>query len=482
MLKTLALTRSRLAIAILAPVIALATLATIVILAFSFGLASGHDHAQERRTAGLVASLVATAAQSFRLPESLQDYVAQVARDQAVTGIVVAAGTPLKVIASNRADERGLAPDRVRDQALAAALGETARGTGRDVVAVEDGDFLIHVVRLPLASVASEGAPTTALVGVRLELASLHWVSRTRAAQFVAGLLATAMLFIGLAMLVLRQRVFAPLEAIGETARRRRDGDRSARVPVAFDDEIGDAAAELNAAMDATAEREAQDMATRQQIISDLTRFQQDLAYDLHDHVGGDLGGLAFRARALAERLKADGIASAGAAEELTAALGSVADRTRALSRMLAPTSPEQGGLVTALARLCRSVGEYSGVDAVLRTSGDLPVLDNWQANHVYLIAQESLRNAVKHGRSRRIRIALASRPGELVLRVTSQQDHWDPDAHGEGHGIRIIRYRAESLDAALSIRVRPNGVTRVRLAVPVGADTGTAGETPAGT
>ena len=50
---------------------------------------------------------------------------------------------------------------------------------------------------------------------------------------------------------------------------------------------------------------------------------------------------------------------------------------------------------------------------------------------------------------------------------MTSQQGSWDPEAHRDGLGIRIIRYRARTLNAALSIRVHPSGVTRVRLEVP---------------
>ena len=207
--------------------------------------------------------------------------------------------------------------------------------------------------------------------------------------------------------------------------------------------------------------------ATRQEIVSMVSSFQQDLACDLHDHVGGDLAGLAFRAKALASRLDRANRPEAQAAKELHSALGVVADRARNLSRMLAPTSPEQGGLVAALARLCRSASAYSDVEVVLRCSGSLPELEPWRANHVYLIAQEALRNAIRHGRASRIHVALVGHRDRLVLRVTSLQGRWDPQAEPDGLGIRIIRYRARTLNGTLAIRVHRSGVTQVRIDVP---------------
>lgn len=206
----------------------------------------------------------------------------------------------------------------------------------------------------------------------------------------------------------------------------------------------------------------------RQEVVATLTRMQQDLAFDLHDHIGGDLGGLAFRARSLAERLKASERPEAQLADELTANLGVIAERTRALSRMLAPTSPEQGGLPSALVHLCQTARTYCTAAVRLRMSEQLPPLEDWEANHVYLIAQESLRNAIQHGQPSRIHLMLAARPERLVLQVTSDQNPWSPEEHADGLGMRILRFRADTLNATLSVRVRSNGVTQMKLILPV--------------
>lgn len=469
MRSSLALTRSRLATAIVAPVFLLALIVTVAVLAYAYVLVARHDDEQSHRTADLVASLVASASGSFHSAEGLQHYVTLLAAEGPAKEVVVAAGQPLVVMASARAGERGLTLDRIADAELAAQAAAFATSGRASVVDAGDGSSVIHVRRVELESLPGDGSvPTAALVAVRLDLAPLHWLSPSRALSFVAWTLAASLFVVWTGLLILRRRVFEPLQAIERVVRARRAGDRDARVQIDSDDEIGEVAAELNAAMDATTARESQEQATREQVAATLARFQQDLAYDLHDHVGGDLGGLAFRAKILAERLNSEARPEAKAAEDLTTSLGMVADRTRALSRMLAPTSPEQGGLVTALSRLCQSIHAYSGIEVTLRMVNDLPALADWRANHLFLIAQEALRNAVKHGKSSRIRVSLLARQDTIVLRITSKQGRWNPQAHAEGLGMRILRFRADTLNATLDFDVRPSGITQVRLAVPV--------------
>jgi len=480
----LALPRSRLAAAIVAPVLVLALVVTAAVLGYAYFMGVQHDDEQAHRTADLVTALVTNAAGSFHSDEGLQDFVTRLATEGRAKEVVVAAGQPLTVVASARAGEQGLRLDRIADTELAARITEFATRGSADAVAVSAGRTVIHVRRVELRSLSGDGSGrgSSAWVGVRLDLAPLHWLRQSQAASFVAWTVAASLLVVWIGLLILRRRVFDPLQAIEKVIRARQAGERNARVRIDSADEFGDVAAELNEAMDFTDARESQERETRKQVAAMLTRFQQDLAYDLHDHVGGDLGGLAFRAKILAERLKSEARPEAKAAEDLTKALGAVADRTRALSRMLAPTSPEQGGLATALSRLCQSIHAYSGIEVTLHMINGLPALADWRANHLFLIAQEALRNAVKHGASSRIRLTLITRPNALVLRVTSKQGHWDPQARAEGLGMRILKFRADTLNATLVIHVRPSGITQVRLAVPVGTpDTGQVDETLAG-
>jgi signal transduction histidine kinase len=87
-------------------------------------------------------------------------------------------------------------------------------------------------------------------------------------------------------------------------------------------------------------------------------------------------------------------------------------------------------------------------------------VEDNLVATHLYLMAQEAVRNAVKHARCRSIRISVES-DHDLVLRV--QDDGIGiADQAAEGHGglgLRIMRNRAAIIRATLTIEpAKPTG------------------------
>ena len=578
--------KKRLAVSIVVPVTVLAAILTALVLGHASWLAHQHDRNQARQTALLVADLVTDAAETYRSPDALQDFVARLAAEKLVQDVVVVAVDPPNVLVSAHERDVGRSPGDIgdadlADHLLAVASGDRPEGLDRSLAGARLFAQPIHL-HAPALGVAE---PVDAIIGIHLDPGLFRGLERDLLLAFALWTVAAVGTALLLVFWILRRRLFAPLAAIRATVQRRRAGEREARIPPLRNDELGELGAAINDAIDFIDARDerirrlatiaqgtdnsvmittpdgviewtndaftritgytaeearglrprdflrvpgadyteaeqaweairagrrvtnevqalrkdgrpvvasseaypilndaggvtgcvfiAQDVtenrATRQEIVSMVARFQQELAYDLHDHVGGDLGGLSFRAKALASRLQRDGRPEAQAAEELHAALGAVANRARNLSRMLAPTSPEQGGLAAALSRLCRSAGDFSDIEVVFRRSGGLPPLEPWRTNHVYLIAQEAVRNAIRHGRASRIHVTLVGHEDRLVLQVTSQQGRWDPEAHRDGLGIRIIRYRAQTLNAALSMRVHPSGVTRMRLEVPAG-------------
>ena len=91
-------------------------------------------------------------------------------------------------------------------------------------------------------------------------------------------------------------------------------------------------------------------------------------------------------------------------------------------------------------------------------------------AEHLYLIAQEAVHNAVKHGAAARIVITLdyTEQGGELTVEDNGQgfaagrQD----DREG-GSGLRIMRHRAEVFGGELAIGPGPQGGVQVRCRFP---------------
>jgi signal transduction histidine kinase len=99
---------------------------------------------------------------------------------------------------------------------------------------------------------------------------------------------------------------------------------------------------------------------------------------------------------------------------------------------------------------------------------GPVTVADNLTATHLYLIAQEAVHNAVKHGKPRKIQIGLQSNTG-LVLWIQCDGIGMPgrPDSNG-GLGLRIMRNRAAIIGARLTFEpTQPSGtVVTCRLGV----------------
>jgi PAS domain S-box-containing protein len=198
-----------------------------------------------------------------------------------------------------------------------------------------------------------------------------------------------------------------------------------------------------------------------------LTAAQDErerLGYALHDGISQELTGTALMLRALADR--ADAL-DPSLAEDLRYATGLVNDsleNCRALAQQVAPASPTRGGLESALRNLALRTKKSSGMDVALDMRVSLsPPLDMVTSDHLYLIAQEALTNAVKHSNARSIRVEFALEPGTVYLCVTDDGRGIPPLKAKAGMGIQIMRHRARSVHAKLEIVQGKEGGTAVR-------------------
>jgi signal transduction histidine kinase len=87
-------------------------------------------------------------------------------------------------------------------------------------------------------------------------------------------------------------------------------------------------------------------------------------------------------------------------------------------------------------------------------------IRNNVFATHLYRIVQESINNAVKHGRAGRIVIALKPANDRMALVVTDNGTGFSNETKKSGGmGLHIMKYRASVLDASLEVRSGINGV-----------------------
>jgi signal transduction histidine kinase len=96
---------------------------------------------------------------------------------------------------------------------------------------------------------------------------------------------------------------------------------------------------------------------------------------------------------------------------------------------------------------------------------GGLPNWDDQAAMHLYRIAQEAINNATRHGKARNILVFLEAADHSTSLRVLDDGVGVF-ESCSEGMGLRIMRYRAQSIGGEVTIERRNGHGTTVSCTV----------------
>jgi two-component system sensor histidine kinase UhpB len=141
----------------------------------------------------------------------------------------------------------------------------------------------------------------------------------------------------------------------------------------------------------------------------------------------------------------------------------------RTAAHQLHPSVVEKAGIVRALGALAAEFGRTAGLDVRLALPpADVPVPPATGVA-AYRIAQEALRNVVKHGGVQQADLALEATGGTLTLRVADAGKGFDTESGRaeDGLGLIAMRQRAEAVGASLAITARPGGGTVVTATFP---------------
>lgn len=144
----------------------------------------------------------------------------------------------------------------------------------------------------------------------------------------------------------------------------------------------------------------------------------------------------------------------------------------RTAAHQLHPSVVEKAGLVRALGALAEEFGRTAGLEVQLA----LPTTDirvaTGPAIAAYRIAQESLRNVVRHAGVKQATLALEVHDGALTLSVSDAGKGLPVGAPRatDGLGLIAMRQRAGTAGGHLAIAARPGGGTVVTATLPCGA------------
>jgi PAS domain S-box-containing protein len=202
------------------------------------------------------------------------------------------------------------------------------------------------------------------------------------------------------------------------------------------------------------------------QILEISMKEQQRIGRDLHDDLGQILAGTGFLSESLVKKLSTKEIPEAEDAREITALLNQAKEHTRLLSRGLSPVEVDSGGIVAALARLTKTMESVFSVSCELKCDPSFTINDSMVETQFHYIVQESITNAIKHGRAGRIVVSLTNRRGFVRLEIEDDGTGIPDDADLlKGMGLRIMQYRANAIGATIKIEKNTRGGTTVSCA-----------------
>jgi signal transduction histidine kinase len=198
-------------------------------------------------------------------------------------------------------------------------------------------------------------------------------------------------------------------------------------------------------------------------------RERRSIGHDLHDGLGQHLTGTAFVAQAVEASLLARGAGEAAEVARVVALIEEGIEETRNLARGLLLPEIERDGLILALQELAETTRRQFGVECGFDCEEPIVLPENGAATHLFQIAREAVRNAIRHGAARHVSIRL-SRLGEaMTLSVCDDGSGLPPAAaRGAGLGLRIMAHRARIIGGCFSIAAQGGGGTAALCRLPL--------------
>ena len=288
--------------------------------------------------------------------------------------------------------------------------------------------------------------------------------------------------------LVTGRLILRRLEQVAQSLTRFGRGQFDLRLPADNPDEIGRLAAAFNdmgqrlqseEAQNRTLTRDLRRLAfERLELLKRLITAQEEerrrVARDLHDGLGQDLAGLAFRLE-IVERLGADRPEQARAhIRQLRAQIAETTNRVYDIILALRPSMLDDLGLAPALHAQAERVLKDTGVKFEMEASGLARRLPPEIETALFRTFQEALYNVARHARARHVRLWLAAPDGQFEGEIVDDGCGFDignvrPNENSpRGLGLLGMQERVTQCGGVLEIFSWPGAGTRVSIRIPL--------------
>ena len=193
-----------------------------------------------------------------------------------------------------------------------------------------------------------------------------------------------------------------------------------------------------------------------------LESLRQQIARDLHDEVGANLGSISLLTEVMEQTPQPGDLAQIRSTADQTV------DTLRDLVWIINPSHEYLSDLVARLKQiaaimLANVIHEFVGKDPLHDLKLPLELRRN-----VPPLFKEVLNNIRKHSRASRVTIQLYCREGNLVLEVWDDGVGFDVAKKSSGDGLRNFQHRAAEMHGKLLVTSEPKNGTTIKLSAPI--------------
>lgn len=205
-----------------------------------------------------------------------------------------------------------------------------------------------------------------------------------------------------------------------------------------------------------TANRQLQDYANMSERMAQ-TRERNRLAREIHDTLGHTLTGIATGLDACLALIDVSVEQTKKQLELLSkVSRDGIKDIRRSVNE-LRPDALERLSLEVAIRKMVSEMSQVSDVEIYFETEECQMKFDEDEENAIYRVIQESITNAVRHGKAKKIWITLDRKDGEIILVI--HDDGIGCKDIKSGFGTKHIKERIEMLRGTVSFDGK-NGFT----------------------
>ena len=214
---------------------------------------------------------------------------------------------------------------------------------------------------------------------------------------------------------------------------------------------LHDLARQLGGALHARLLREDLQRA-RERLVLAREEERRRLRRDLHDGIGPALAGLTLKTETARALLPPGADGASRQLHDLSEEIRRTVVDVRRLVEGLRPPALDELGLAGACAQAVGRLTAGSDLAASVEACDDLPALPAAVEVAAYRIVVEAVTNTVRHARARHCRVSITLIPAGLAVEVAD--DGTGLAASGQpGHGLAIMRERAEELGGTITVR-----------------------------